>query len=107
MITITWNAQSGDRLLISLKVKAKEEKSWFGLGADADVFVWGKPALDSLAMILRLTDLTLDVVCEGVFGLAEAAARAAIPYVQSTLEEQAVIDLKPMASTARKSIEAA
>jgi hypothetical protein len=27
--------------------------------------------------------------------------------VQSTLEEQAVIDLKPMASSARKSIEAA
>ena len=100
-------AASGDRLLISLKVKAKEEKSWFGLGADADVFVWGKPALDSQAQILRFTDLTLDVESESVFGLAGAAARAAIPYVQSTLEEQAAIDLKPMASTARKNIEAA
>lgn len=100
-------AASGDRLLIALKVRAKEQKSWLGLGADADVFVWGKPTLDSKAQILRFTDLTLDVESESAFGLAGAAARAAIPYVQSTLEEQAVIDLKPMASTARKSIEAA
>ena len=54
-------AASGDRLLISLKVKAKEEKSWFGLDADAYVFVWGKPVLDSQAQILRFTDLNLDV----------------------------------------------
>ena len=27
-------AASGDRLLISMRVKAKEKKSWFGLGAD-------------------------------------------------------------------------
>ncbi len=100
-------AASGDRLLIALKVKAKEQKSWLGLGADADVFVWGKPTLDSKAQILRFTDLTVDVESESAFGLAGAAARAAIPYVQSTLEEQAVIDLKPMASSARKSIEAA
>jgi uncharacterized protein DUF4403 len=100
-------AASGDRLLIALKVRAKEEKSWWGLGADADVFVWGTPTLDSKAQILRFTGLTLDVESESAFGLAGAAARAAIPYVQNTLEEQAVIDLKPMASTARKSIEAA
>lgn len=100
-------AASGDRLLIALKVKAKEEKSWFGLGADADVFVWGKPALDDKAQVLRFTDLTLDVKSESALGLAGAAARAAIPYVQKSLEEQAVIDLKPLAATARKSIEAA
>ncbi|MGA8156253.1 MAG: DUF4403 family protein, partial [Rhodoplanes sp.] len=91
----------------ALKVRAKEQKSWLGLGADADVFVWGKPTLDSKAQILRFTDLTVDVESESAFGLAGAAARAAIPFVQSTLEEQAVIDLKPMASSARKSIEAA
>ncbi|MEN3379059.1 MAG: hypothetical protein V7604_4414, partial [Hyphomicrobiales bacterium] len=34
-------APSGDRLLISLRVKAREKKSWFGLGADAMVHVWG------------------------------------------------------------------
>ena len=100
-------AASGDRLLIALKVKAKEEKSVFGLGADADVFVWGKPTLDDEAQLLRFTDLTLDVESESAFGLAGAAARAAVPYVQKTLEEQAVVDLKPMASTARKSIETA
>ena len=33
--------------------------------------------------------------------------RSAVVRRQSTLEEQAVIDLKPMASSARKSIEAA
>jgi Domain of unknown function (DUF4403) len=100
-------AASGDRLLISLKVKAKEKKSWFGLDADADVFVWSKPTLDSKAQILRFTDMTLDVESESAFGLAGAAARAAIPYVQKTIEEQAVVDLKPIAATARKSIEAA
>ena len=39
-------AASGDRLLISLRVKANEKKSWFGLGAEATVHVWGKPVLD-------------------------------------------------------------
>ncbi len=100
-------AASGDRLLISLKVKAKESKSWFGLGADADVFVWGKPALDSKEQMLRFTGMTLDVESEGAYGLAGAAARAAIPYVQQSLAEQAVVDLKPFAASARKSIETA
>lgn len=100
-------AASGDRLLISLKVKAKETKSWFSLGADADVFVWGKPALDSKEQMLRFTDLTLDVESAGAFGLARAAAQAAIPYVQLSLAQQAVVDLKPIAANARKSIEAA
>ena len=38
-------AASGDRLLISLLVHAKEKKSWFGFGADATVQIWGKPVL--------------------------------------------------------------
>ena len=48
--TVTINratlAASGDRLLISLRAKAVEKKSWFGFGADATVHVWGKPVLD-------------------------------------------------------------
>jgi hypothetical protein len=100
-------AASGDRLLISLKVKAQEAKSWFGLGADADVFVWGKPVLDNKEQILRFTDMTLDVESESAFGLAGTVARAAIPYIQGTLAEKAVFDLKPIAAGARKSIEAA
>ena len=95
-------AASGDRLLISLKVKAKEKKSWFGLGADADVFVWGKPTLDSKQQILRFTDMTLDVDSAAAFGLAGAAARAAIPYLQKSMADKAVIDLKPFAASARK-----
>ena len=39
-------AAAGDRLLISLHVKAREKKSWFGFGAEADVLIWGKPVLD-------------------------------------------------------------
>jgi len=100
-------AASGDRLLISLKVKAKEKKSWLGLGADADVFVWGKPALDSTQQILRFADMALDVDSESAFGLAGAAARAAIPYIQQSLAEKAVIDLKPFTASARKAIETA
>ena len=54
-------AASGDRLLITLRVKAKEKKSWFGLGAEATVHVWGKPVLDRAQQVLRLTDIALDV----------------------------------------------
>jgi hypothetical protein len=35
------------------------------------------------------------------------AARAAAPYLQKPLTENAVLDLKPIASTARRNIEAA
>src|SRR6185295_9754356 len=100
-------AAAGDRLLISLRVKAKEKKSWFGFGAEATVHVWGKPVLDRQNQIMRLTDITLDVESEAAFGLLGTAAKAAIPYVQSALEENAVVDLKPFAASARNSIETA
>ena len=100
-------AASGDRLLITLRVKAKEKKSWFGLGAEATVHVWGKPVLDRAAQVLRLTDIVLDVESEAAFGLLGAAARAAVPYLKDALAENARIDLKPFAANARKSIEAA
>jgi hypothetical protein len=44
---------------------------------------------------------------EAAFGLLSAAARAAVPYLKDTLSENAVIDLKPFADNARKSIAAA
>jgi hypothetical protein len=100
-------AASGDRLLISLKVRANEKKSWLGLGADADVFVWGKPVLDSKAQVLRFTDMVLDVESEAAFGLAGTVARAAIPYMQRALAEKAMVDLKPIMGNAKQSIEAA
>src|SRR5262249_4413515 len=98
---------SGDRLLISLQVRAHERKSWFGFGADANVHVWGKPVLDAKEQVLRLTDISLDVDSEAAFGLLGAAARAAIPYLKDSLEANAVIDLKPFAASARKSLAAA
>jgi hypothetical protein len=100
-------AASGDRLLISLRLKAREKASWLGLGAEANVNVWGRPVLDREHQILRLTDITLDVDSEAAFGLLSAAARAAIPYLKDTLADNAVIDLKPFADNARKSMEAA
>jgi hypothetical protein len=100
-------AASGDRLLITLRVKAVEKKSWFGFGADATVHVWGKPALDAASQVLRLTDIELDVESEAAFGLLGTAARAAVPYLKDALAENARIDLKPFAANARRSIEAA
>jgi Domain of unknown function (DUF4403) len=100
-------AASGDRLLISLRVKAREKASWLGLGAEANVNIWGRPVLDRERQILRLTDVTLDVDSEAAFGLLGAAARAAIPYLKDALADNAVIDLKPFADNARKSMEAA
>jgi len=100
-------APSGDRLLISLRVKATETKSWFGFGASAEVHVWGKPVLDAASQTLRLTDIELDVQSQEAFGLLGAAARAAIPYLKDALAAQAQIDLKPFAANALKSIDAA
>ena len=100
-------AASGDRLLISLRVKANENKSWFGLGAEATIHVWGRPVLDRERQMLRLNDVALDVESEAAFGLLGAAARAAVPYLEKALAENAVIDLLPLAANARKSIEAA
>ena len=97
---------SGERLLISLRVRAKETKSWFGFGAEATVHIWGKPALDRNNQIMRLTDISLDVQSEAAFGLLGTAARAAIPYLQKALADNAVVDLKPFAENARKAIEA-
>ena len=54
-------AAAGDRLLISLRVKAHEKKSWFGFGTEATVHIWGKPALDPQNQILRLAEISLAV----------------------------------------------
>lgn len=95
---------SGERLLISLLVNAKEKKSWFGLGADATVHVWGRPVLDQARQVLKLADIELAVESEAAFGLLGAAARQAMPFMQKALEERAAIDLKPFASEARTKI---
>ena len=44
---------------------------------------------------------------EAAFGLLGAAARAAMPYLQQALADNAVIDLKPFAADALKKIDAA
>jgi hypothetical protein len=100
-------AAAGERLLISLRVKARERKSWFGFGAEATVHIWGKPELDRTNQILRLTDLTLAVESEAAFGLLGAAARAGMPHLQRAIAKNAVIDLKPFAADALKKITAA
>jgi hypothetical protein len=97
-------AASGDRLLISLRVHAKEKKSFFGFGGEADVHIWGKPVLDETQQTLRLTNIELAVESEAAFGLLGAAARAAMPHLQKALAEKATIDLKPFASNAQQKI---
>jgi len=99
-------AASGDRLLIELLVTVKKS-GLFSLGADATVYVWGRPALDQDRQILRFTDVTLDVQSRAAFGLLGAAAEAAAPYLQKMLADKAVIDLKPFAADAKNRIAAA
>jgi hypothetical protein len=99
-------AASGDRLLISLLVNAKEKKSFLGFGGEAIVHIWGRPVLDQGQQILRLTDIELAVESEAAFGLLGTAARAAMPYLQKALADKAVVDLKPFASNAQKRIAA-
>jgi len=99
-------AASGDRLLISLLVNIKKT-GLLGLGADSTVYVWGRPMLDQQQQILRFTDIDLDVESKAAFGLLGAAAQLTLPYLQKTLAEQAVIDLKPLAADAKNRIAAA
>ena len=99
-------AASGDKLLISLLVGVKK-RGLFSLGADATVHIYGKPVLDQDRQVLRFTDIALDVESQAAFGLLGAAAQAALPYLQKTLADQAVIDLKPFAADAKKRIAAA
>ena len=100
-------APSGDRLLISLLVHAKEKTSWFGFGADANVQIWGKPVLNQAEQTLRLTDVQLTVESAAALGLLGAAAREAIPRLQQVLAEKAVFDLKPFAANAQQKVAAA
>ena len=97
-------AASDDRLLIALKVKAHERKSWFGFGAEASINIWGKPKLDPGTQVLSLTDISLAVESEAAFGLLGTAARAAMPYLQQALAEKAVIDLTPFLNDAKAKI---
>src|SRR5436190_20249245 len=99
-------AASGNRLLISLLVYAKEKKSYLGLGAEAYVHIWGVPVLDQAQQTLRLTNIELAVESEAAFGLLGTAARAAVPHLQRALAEKAAVDLKPFASNAQRKIAA-
>jgi hypothetical protein len=94
-------AASGDRLLISLVVNVKK-RGLFSLGADATLYVWGRPVLDQARQLLRFADVALDVQSKAAFGLLGEAAQAALPYLQRTLAENAVIDLKPFAADAKR-----
>lgn len=99
-------AAAGQRLLISLLVNAREKTSWFSFGGEATIHIWGRPVLDQAQQILRLTDLELAVESNSAFGLLGAAARPAIPYLQSALEQRATIDLKTFAANAQQRISA-
>ncbi len=97
---------AGDRLLISLLVNAREKTSWLGLGGDATVRIWGRPVLDEQQQVLRLTDLEVAVDADGAFGLMNAAAHAATPYLKKALAERASIDLKSLAANAQQKLSA-
>jgi Domain of unknown function (DUF4403) len=79
----------------------------FGLGAEANVHIWGRPTLDRERQVLRVNDVSVDVQSEAAFGVLGVAARAAVPYMERALTENAVIDLEPVATNTRKGIEAA
>lgn len=98
---------SGDRFLIALRVTAREQASWLGLGATATVYLSARPELDRAQQVLRLNDMSIDVQSRAGFGLFGAAARAALPYFANSIERNAVIDLKPFMAGARTGIEAA
>jgi hypothetical protein len=95
---------SGDRLLISMRIGAKDKSSFFSLGGEATVHIWGKPVLDQKTQILRLTNVEMGVESEAAFGLLGAAARAVMPHLQKTLADKTTVDLKPFLGDAQKMI---
>jgi Domain of unknown function (DUF4403) len=95
---------SGDRLLISLLVHAKEKESFFKLSGDATVHIWGRPVIDQMQQTLRLADVQLAVESEAPFGLLGAAASAVIPRLQAIIVQRATVDLKPFATNAQQKI---
>jgi uncharacterized protein DUF4403 len=99
-------APSGDRLLVSLLVRAREKATWFGFGGRATVHILVRPVLDPVQQKIRFTEMVLDVQSKAAFGLLGAAARAAIPYFQKSLEQNAEIDLKQYLASARTGIDA-
>ena len=60
--------------------------------------------LDQAHQTLRLTDVQLAVESEAALGLLGAAAREVMPYLQRTLADRAIVDLKPFAANAQKKI---
>ena len=99
-------APSDDRLLISLRIRARERKTFFGFGAEATVHVWGRPVLDREQQILRLGDIALDVQSEAAFGLLGAAAGAAQAVAGAVVWRQSLRRL-PVAVISRHSERAA
>ncbi|ACF02582.1 DUF4403 family protein [Rhodopseudomonas palustris] len=97
-------AASGDRLLISLLVDAKENRSFFGFGTEATLHIWGRPTLDQEDQTLRLSDIKLAVESEAAFGLLGDTARAAVPYLEKAIADKAVIDLKPESTNIQRRV---
>jgi hypothetical protein len=100
-------AASGDRLLISLLINAREKASFLSFGGEATVYIWGKPVLDQANQILRLANVEMAVESEAAFGLLGAAARAVMPHLQKVLAEKTTVDLKPFLGDAQKMIASA
>ncbi len=98
---------AGERLLVSMLVRARERQSWFGFGTEATVHISGRPILDQGQQIVRLENVSLAVEADALSGLIGAAAQTAIPSLQAALERNAVIDLKPSLANARRSIDRA
>ena len=63
---------TGDRLVISMLVKATERKSWFSFGGDATIHVTGKPVLDQERQMLAAGSCR---ACGGVGSSIRAARR--------------------------------
>jgi hypothetical protein len=101
-------AASGDRLLISLGVKANETKSWFGFGASAVIHVWGRPALDRERQMLRINNIQVDIDSGGGIrppGHWRQGGGAASG--KGTGGQLRPVDLAQFATNARRSIDAA
>ncbi|MCL2715408.1 MAG: DUF4403 family protein [Alphaproteobacteria bacterium] len=91
-------------LITSLTIRAIEKRGLFGSGIHATLNIRGRPVLDQAQQTLRLTDIQLTGEPDALERLSPVAAQMVTTYLQQTLAQQAVLDLKPFAASAKESI---
>ena len=93
-------------MLISLRVKANETRSWFGLGGEALLTSGPAHARPQPPDGTHERYRGRHRIADGI-RLLGLAGRAAAPYLERTLADNSTIEVSPLAANARRGVETA